>query len=266
MDFVVDNRRAFAATGGRPLDVSKPVIVLIHGAGQDRTIWALQTRYLAHHGFSVLAIDLPGHGQSDGPPLATIEQMSQWVHRLLVSAGIQKASVVGHSMGAFVALQVAADFPETIERVALVSVAIEMPVHPELLEAAKANEQHAVDLMNGWSLSGTGHRGGHQTPGTWMLGAGSRTIERSKPGVLFADLSACSNRGSMIDVAASVQAPTLFILGQLDKMTPARSATQLAENVNDGKVEIIEGVGHALLSEAPSVITEQLGRFLKQET
>ena len=105
MDITVGDKRVFAATGGRTIDPAKPLLVLLHGAGQDRTIWVLQTRYLAHHGFSVLALDFPGHGGSEGPPLATIEEMADWVGDVIRAVGAASATLVGHSMGSFVAIQ-----------------------------------------------------------------------------------------------------------------------------------------------------------------
>jgi pimeloyl-ACP methyl ester carboxylesterase len=263
MELIVDDKRVFAATGGKNFDASKPVVVLIHGAGQDRTIWVLQTRYLAHHGFSVLAVDLPGHGQSEGPPLKTIEAMSDWVTRLLDAADVPHAHVVGHSMGAFVAMQCAAGHPERVLKAGFVSVSEAMPVHPELLAAAEANDMHAIELMNGWSLSSAGHRGGHKNPGTWMLGAGIRTVQRAAPDVLFVDFTACVARGSLLDAAVRIEAETLFLLGSADKMTPLESGEKVAAAVTNSVTVVLKKVGHALLLEAPDRVTATLESFLR---
>jgi len=258
----VDDKQVFAATGGKNFDGAKPVVVLIHGAGQDRTIWVLQTRYLAHHGFSVLAVDLPGHGESEGPALPSVGALSDWIVRLLDAADIARAHIVGHSMGALIALQFAADHLDRVGKLALVAVSESMPVHPELLAAAEANDPHAYELMNGWSLSSAGHRGGHQSPGTWMLGTGIRTVQRAADGVLFTDFTACTQRGSMMEAASKVQAETLFVLGSEDKMTPLPSGQKVAEAVTHASVEVFHGAGHALLAEAPDRVTKALERFL----
>ncbi len=262
MELIVDNQKVFAATGGKNFDGSRPVIVLIHGAGQDRTIWVLQTRYLAHHGFSVLAVDLPGHGQSEGPPLKTIEAMSDWVTRLLDAAEVSRAHLVGHSMGAFVAMQCAADHPDRAHKVGLVSVSEAMPVHPELLAAAETNDMRALELMNGWSLSSAGHRGGHKSPGIWMLGTGIRTVQRAAPGVLFSDFTACVARGSLMNTAGDIEAETLLILGSADKMTPIGSGKKVSAAIPNSRVEVIDGAGHSLLLEAPGRVTQFLNAFL----
>ena len=77
MDLTVNGRKAYAYTGGKPFDPKLPAVVFIHGAEHDHCVWTLQTRYLAHHGRGVLAVDLPGHGRSDGPPLASVEEMAE---------------------------------------------------------------------------------------------------------------------------------------------------------------------------------------------
>ena len=262
MDITVRDKRVFAATGGRPIDPAKPLLVLLHGAGQDRTIWVLQTRYLAHHGFSVLALDFPGHGGSEGPPLTTIEVMSDWVADVIRAVGATSATLVGHSMGSFVAIQCAADHPELVDKLALVGVSVEMPVHPQMLAAAEADEQHAIDLMVGWSHSSQGHRGGHQQPGSWMVGGSKRVVERSAPGVLYAGFLACMNRGSILDAAGKVSVPALFLLGGDDKMTPPASGQQVASVVADSTVVVLADVGHSILAEAPDQVTKYLTEFL----
>jgi len=82
MEITVDAKRVFAATGGKPFDAGLPCVVFLHGAGMDHTVWALQTRYFAWHGYGVLAVDLPGHGKSEGPALKTIGEMADWVWAL----------------------------------------------------------------------------------------------------------------------------------------------------------------------------------------
>ncbi len=89
MEFSVDDKSVFAATGGRPFDPALPSIVFVHGAAMDHTVWALQTRYFAHHGRNVLAIDLPGHGRSAGPALADMGAMADWVIRVLDALGVE---------------------------------------------------------------------------------------------------------------------------------------------------------------------------------
>ena len=136
----IDGKRAYAYTGGKRFDASLPAVVFIHGAQHDHSVWILQSRYLAHHGYAVLAIDLPGHGRSEGPGLSSVEAMADWTLDLLAAAGAKRAAIVGHSMGSLIALECAsretsdADTP-TIDRIALVASAYPMQVSDALLDA-----------------------------------------------------------------------------------------------------------------------------------
>src|SRR5690606_20729020 len=142
-DLTVDGRRVFAATGGASFDPARPAVAMIHGAGMDHTVWSLQARYLAHHGYGVLALDLPGHGRSEGPLLDSIEAMAEWVGRALDAAGTARAALVGHSMGAMVALEAASRLAGRVTHLALIGVAAAMPVHPDLLAASRDNRSLA---------------------------------------------------------------------------------------------------------------------------
>jgi pimeloyl-ACP methyl ester carboxylesterase len=187
MRLIVDGRSVLIS-GAR---TGRPPVVFLHGAGMDRSVWASQTRAFAARGWDALAVDLPGHGGSEGPPLADIGALADWTLRLLTAAEAERAALVGHSMGALIALEAAARAPERVSRLALVGVAAKMPVHPDLLAAAEANRHEAIDMVSLWSL-GAAARGGSPTPGAWMLGGAQRLIERTAPGVLHADLSACN--------------------------------------------------------------------------
>src|SRR5215470_18407323 len=123
MILTIDGAATFAATGGRPFDAADPAVLLLHGAGMDHTVWALQTRYFAHHGRSVLALDLPGHGRSSGALLQSIAAMASWIIQVLDEGRVQAAALVGHSMGALIALEVAAAAPKRVRSLALLGVA-----------------------------------------------------------------------------------------------------------------------------------------------
>jgi pimeloyl-ACP methyl ester carboxylesterase len=150
MQFEVDGHQTYAATGGRPFDLAKPTVIFIHGAGMDHSYWQLQSRWFAWHGWSVLAVDLPGHGRSDGDPLTSIAGMGAWIGRLMDAAGVKTATVIGHSMGSAVALEAAALLTGRVDRLALLGVSETIPVHPALLKAAEANDPKAYDMMTAW--------------------------------------------------------------------------------------------------------------------
>src|SRR6516164_9969586 len=151
MNLPINGINAFVATGGRDFDKSLPSVVLIHGAGFDHSAWALQSRWFAHHGFSVLVPDLPGHGRSQGPALKSIAEMADWIAALLAAAGATKAHLIGHSMGSLIALEAAARHPDKVSALSLIGTATTMTVGPDLLKAAEANDQAAIDMVSIWA-------------------------------------------------------------------------------------------------------------------
>lgn len=258
MELTVTDAPVFAHTGGRPFDPALPAVVLIHGAGMDHTVWSLQSRYLAHHGRSVLAVDLPAHGRSGGEPLGSIADMAAWVVALLDAAGASKAMLAGHSMGALVALEAASRFPDRVAALALLGVAERMPVHPDLLKAAADNDPLAIELVTGWGFGPRGHVGGNAAPGLALVPTGRRLMARQKPGVLGIDLAACNAYARGAEAAGQVACPALFLLGALDRMTPAKAGRALAARVADTVVSVLPGVGHMVMVEAPDATTDAL--------
>ena len=258
----VSGRAVNATTGGRPLDPGKPLLVFVHGAGGDRTGWALQTRYFAAHGRSVLAVDLPGHGQSDGPVPDSIRGFSSWLASVIDAAGFEHAAVVGHSLGSYIALDLAAHHPELVTHLVLLGTAATMPVHPALLAAARADDHVAVELMTGWSLPKPAQLGGHPTPGSWMAGQNLRLATRTLDGTLGIDLDAADAYTDAVADASAVRCPVLFLLGERDLMTPVRNAAALVEATPDATLVTIPGAGHLMMWERPDAVIDAIAGFL----
>ncbi|MGO9703339.1 MAG: alpha/beta fold hydrolase [Xanthobacteraceae bacterium] len=258
MRCTVEGKEVFAGTGGRDFDPALPVIVFLHGAGFDHTAWVLLARAFAHHGFSVLAPDLPGHGRSAGPPLSSIAALADWTAALIDAAGVRVARFVGHSMGSLVALEAAACHPEKVSALALIATAAPMRVSDDLLNAAKANDHTAIDMISLWGEGYHATLGGSETPGLWMLGSAERLLERANPGVLFADLSACNGYHNALAAAAKVTAPAIVIQGSRDLMTPAKGGKAVAAAIPGCRLTVIEGAGHMLMSERPDEVLAAL--------
>ncbi len=178
MDVTVDNRKAHVATGNREINPELETVIFVHGAGQDHTIWVLPTRYFVRHQRNVLAVDLPGHGHSEGPPLKSIEDMADWIIKVLDAASLKQAAVVGHSMGSLVALAAAVQHPDRVRAIALVGGSVPMPVSDELLENAKNDDHVALEMLTLWGHSGAAQIGGNATPGMWMIGCGATAALR----------------------------------------------------------------------------------------
>jgi pimeloyl-ACP methyl ester carboxylesterase len=180
MELTVAGHRAFASTGGQVFDPKLPAAVFLHGAGMDHSVWSLPARYFAGHGRAVLALDFPGHGRSAGAPLGSVEAMADWVLAAMAAAGLARAALVGHSMGALVALEASARGASYVEALALLGVGAEMPVHPDLMAAARANDPKAIQLIVGWAHGSVGHIGGTKAPGLWTMGGGVRPREAGR--------------------------------------------------------------------------------------
>ncbi len=268
MLITVDGRPAYAYTGGKPFDARLPVVVLLHGAQHDHSVWILQSRYLAHHGHAVLAVDLPGHGRSEGPPLASVESMATWTLALLAAAGVRHASLVGHSMGSLIALEAASrdDGDVAIDAIALVATAYPMQVSDALLAATRDDEDRAIEMISLWSLD-TAHGGYSQKPsapgpGFAVMTGGRRLMHRQKAGVLHVDFAACNAYRNGDAAAAAIRCPALFVLGANDAMTAARSGRALAAKLSGAKLVELPRIGHFVMAEAPDRTLDALKDFL----
>jgi len=258
MKLTVNGAEVLAATGGREFDKSLPAVVFIHGAGFDHSTWALHTRWFAHHGFAVLAPDLPGHGRSEGSSLASIAEMADWTAALLGAAGVAKAHLIGHSMGSLIALETAARHPDKVSALSLIGTAATMRVGPDLLKAAQADDQDAIDMVSIWGLGFKAELGGSLAPGLWMHGGAQAVLRHCEPGVLFRDLSACNSYGNALAAAATLKVPTTLILGERDMMTPAKAGKALAAAIPHARTIVVPGAGHMIMAERPDELLAAL--------
>jgi pimeloyl-ACP methyl ester carboxylesterase len=258
MQLSVNGIETFVATGGREFDTSLPAVVFLHGAGFDHTTWALHSRWFAHHGYGVLAPDLPGHGRSAGTPLPTIAGMADWTAGLLDAAGAAKAWLVGHSMGSLIALETAARHPAKVSALSLIGTAATMTVGPDLLKAAEANDHDAIDMVSIWGLGFQAELGGSLAPGLWMHSGAQRVLENCRPGVLFNDLNACNAYQGALAAAAGIAVPTTLILGERDMMTPAKAGKALAAALPNARTVVLPGAGHMMMVERPDELLAAL--------
>jgi pimeloyl-ACP methyl ester carboxylesterase len=254
----------YAYTGGKVFDAAQPTIVFLHGAQNDHSVWALQSRYFAYHGWNVLAPDLPGHGRSGGHALTTVEAMGDWVLALLDAAGSAQALLAGHSMGSLIALEAAHRAPGRVTGLALLGTTWPMKVSDQLLAASKDALQSAIDMVNIWSHSGPLPRPSCPAPGFSETGMARRLMQRmaeQNPAQLFhTDFSACNAYANGGEAAAGVSCPTLFLLGARDMMTPPRSAQALTSAIRHGRIVTVDA-GHAMMAEQPDAVLDALVAF-----
>jgi pimeloyl-ACP methyl ester carboxylesterase len=266
MLFDVNGNTAYAYTGTGTPAPERPAIVFIHGAQNDHSVWTGQARWFAAQGHRVLAVDLPGHGRSAGPALATVEQMAAWLVALLDAAGIPHAVLAGHSMGSLVALDTAFQAPARVRALALLGSTWPMKVSDALLDMARADEATAIDMVNLWSHAGIAPAAPGTPPGFWVPGVARRLMQRLSqlnPAQLFhTDFVACNTYANGAHAAAAVACPTLFVQGRRDAMTPPRSAQALVASIPHASVATID-CGHSLMTERPDEVCAVLEDFVR---
>ena len=257
----------YAYTGSKDFDAAKPTVVFIHGVLGDHSVWILQSRYLAHHGWNVLAIDLPGHGKSSGEAPASVEEASAAIVALLDTAGVRQAALVGHSWGSLIALETAARAPERVSQLVMVGTAFPMRVSPALLESSVSAPMKAIDMVNTFSHSTLAPPPSALGPGTWLYG-GNRALMRRvlasnpKTNVFQTGFKACDSYANGEAAITQVACPTLFVLGSADQMTPPKAAQNLVAKAKNAKVVKLPA-GHSLMTEAPEGVLQALKDFLR---
>jgi pimeloyl-ACP methyl ester carboxylesterase len=262
MKFTVDDTIAYAYTGTKPLVETQPTAVFIHGAANDHSVWALQSRYFAHHGWNVLAFDLPGHGQSAGPLCTSVEALAKWVASALDALNMKNPTVFGHSMGSLAALELAATRGDLVSKLGLIGTAVPMAVGDALLDAAANDEEKARRMIVDWSYAPASQLGNnHEVPGTWLPGNSLALMRRMRRGVLHNDLLACKSYSRGLEAAATIKVPTLFVIGERDMMTPPKAAQAAIDTIAGAKVVRLKEAGHTMLSEAPDEVLKAIWSF-----
>lgn len=269
MEFVVNGQATYCYTGGKTFDAAKPTAVFIHGVLNDHSVWILQSRWFANHGWNVLALDLPGHCRSAGAPPASVEDAAQFVVALLDAAGVDQAVLIGHSFGSLIALEVAARAPERVTHLAMVGTAYPMVVSPALLDSALNDPQRAIAMVNTFSHSMMAPPPSSLGPGTWLHGSSRALMRRvlasnREANVFHVGFKACNDYANGEAAMEKVQCPVMFLLGDADQMTPPRATRSLVGKARDGRVVTVQA-GHALMSEAPDAVLFALRDFANRQ-
>jgi pimeloyl-ACP methyl ester carboxylesterase len=272
MELLVNGVKTYCYTGGKPFDAAQPTVVFIHGVLNDHSVWILQSRYLAHHGWNVLAIDLPGHCRSEGEAPSTVEEAAGFIAALLDAAGVQRAALVGHSWGSLIALEAASRLKDRVSHLVLVGTAFPMKVSQALLDASLNEPMKALTLVNVFSRSTLAPPPSALGPGTWVYGASmalGRRVLASNPqvNVFHRGFKACDNYANGEAAIQVISCPVLFVLGAQDQMTQPRAAQGLITTArNAGKTVQVASlaVGHHQMSEAPDETLFAIRDFLKR--
>ncbi len=263
----VNGHATYCYTGGKAFNPALPTVVMVHGVLNDHSVWALQSRYLANHGWNVLAVDLPGHCRSAGEAPASVEAGADFIAALLDAASVQRAALVGHSFGSLIALEAAARLGERVSHLVLVGTAYPMKVSPALIESALNEPEKALRMVNVFSRSTLAPPSG---AGFWVYNAGmalGRKVLRSNPdvNVFHRGFVACDSYANGEQAIAAVQCPVLFALGAQDQMTAPKAAQGLVAAARAaGRMVHTTSlpVGHNQMSEAPDGTLMAIRDFL----
>ncbi|MFN7570545.1 MAG: alpha/beta fold hydrolase [Betaproteobacteria bacterium] len=264
--------KLYAYSGGKPFDAARPCVVFLHGAQHDHSVWILQSRWLAHHGYSVLAFDLPGHGRSGGAALATVPAIADELATALAPLACPGFLLVGHSMGSLIALELAQRLGDRVKGVALLGTVFPMRVADALLTACRDSPDEAMQTINVWShsagLAPFAARPGNPGPGFNIVWQNLRLMQRiarlNGADVLPTDFAACNGYEGGLAAAKALTCPALFLLGAADQMTPPKAARALIDACRDPQVVTLPATGHALMAENPEGVRRALADFAAQ--
>ena len=254
----IDNREVFISDSGKPFDKKKHTIVLIHGSGLSHIVWSLTEQYLSNQDYNVLALDLPGHGNSKGHCLSSIEEIANWLEKTINKIEINDFSIIGHSQGCLIALEYAFKYSKKLKNLIFVGGSYKIPVNQDLIDLAKSGSIKALNLMMKWGY-GDSKRFIGGNPVQKILNSSREVSE-----ILAIDLIACNNYKNGINAAKTIKCPTLFIFGEIDKMITLAKGKEFSDLVSNSKTHVIKNCGHMIMFENAFEMREKIVEFLKR--
>ena len=262
MYFDVNGKKVFATTGGKAFRHRQPVIIFLHGSALDHTFWGLHARFFAFRNYAVLVPDLPGHTNSQGPALDSIEHMADWLNAVITVLEVKNIPLVAHSQGCLTALEFASRYPRLLRSVSFIASGLETPVNAALIDAAENNPEAAIAMMISWGFGPAGHLFQGPIPGNSMMASGRKVMGINVPEALATDLIVCNSYQNGAMAAANIRTPVQVILGGRDRMAPRNAGMKLADALPDPKLDIIRSSGHMVPLEAPNICRNLLKKFI----
>jgi len=262
MYFDVDGVRTFASTGDAAFDNTKRAVVFLHGSGVDHRFWAAQAAFIASPDYNVLAPDFPGHLNSEGAPLATIELVADWLHDAFDVLAAKDISLVAHSQGCLVALEYASRYPNRIRSISFIASGLATPVNSALLNAANNDPEAAIDMMLEWGFGPAAHLDHERSPVGSTITTSREVLLANAQHALAADLKACDSYQNGRQAAAAICCPTQVILAENDRMAPYKTGIELVEHLDAPELNIVPESGHMIPLEAPDNVAQLLQNFV----
>ena len=258
MIFEIENKSVHASDAGQGLDHKKETIIFLHGSGLSHIVWSLVEQFFSNQNYNVLSIDLPGHGNSEGPCLKTIEEIADWLEKVFIKLKLEKVILVGHSQGCLEMLEYSNKYKSRLKKLVFLGGSYKMPVNQDLIDLAENGDTDAVKLMMKWSYEGSKKFiGGNPI---------KRIIQspRDISEILGVDLVACNNYSNGSNALKTINCPTMFVFGALDKMVNIEVGKKFANMVDNSTTHIIDGCGHMIMIEKAFEMREKVLEFLQK--
>ncbi len=235
----------------RPVPAAQPPVVFVHGAGGTHQHWLYQVRDLLPS--PTYALDLPGHGRSEGPGRDNVQAYADWLVAFLDAAGLDRVVLVGHSMGGAIAQDMALRYPDRVAGLGLVATGARLRVAPAILGGILQNTEAAVRLICDFAF-------GPEAPRE-MVRLGRRQMGEIPAEVLYGDFVAC-DLFDVMDRLGEIAVPTFVLCGTQDQLTPTKYSVYLRDHIAGAMLHLIEGAGHMVMVEQPQAVTRVLMAFL----
>ena len=258
MIFQLENKNIHASDSGQGININKDTIVFLHGSGLSHIVWSLAEQFFSSKNYNVLSIDLPGHGNSDGPCLDSIEKIADWMEKVFDKLKLKNLILVGHSQGCLEILEYSSRYKERLKKLVFVGGSNKMPVHPDLIELAQSGHSDAVKLMMKWGYEGSKKFiGGNPVE---KIIQSPRDISE----ILAVDLNACNNYSNGSEAANVIDLPSMLIFGELDKMVKLEVGKKFSNLIKNSTTHVIKGCGHMIMIEKAFEMREKILEFLNK--
>ena len=258
MIFQLENKNIYVSDAGQGININKDTIVFLHGSGLSHIVWSLAEQFFSNKNFNVLSIDLPGHGNSEGPCLNTIEEIADWLEKAFVKLKLDQIILIGHSQGCLEMLEYSNRYKSRLKKLVFVGGSYKMPVNQDLIDLAQNGDSDAVKLMMKWGYEGSKKFiGGNPV---------EKIIQTPKDisQILAVDLVASNNYANGLEAVKTIDCPTMLVFGALDKMINIEAGKKFANLIKNSTTQIIDGCGHMIMIEKAFEMREKVLEFLQK--